>query len=161
MPLKNKLYRLALRLVHNHTEAQDITQETLVRLWHRLDTLSTTSEAEALGIVTCRNLSLDIIGRAGRNHEPIETQIDTAETDPAFSPLASLSRDNHRQILRQQLNRLPERQKTIIQLRDIEGYTYKEIAQMLQLTEEQVKITLFRARQTLKEACQNKDSYGL
>ncbi len=161
MPLKNKFYRLALRMVRDDAEAQDITQETLIRLWKRLDTLATVAEAEALGITTCRNLSLDALGRAGRNHETLDQQTDIEEGDTTLSPLSQLMQHDRRQYVQQQINQLPLRQRTMIQLRDIEGHSYREIAQMTELTEEQVKITLFRARQALKASCQNKESYGL
>lgn len=161
MPFKNKLYRLALRMVCNHEEAQDITQETLIRLWKRTDTLNSSSEALALGLTTCRNLSLDVIGKEGRNHEQLDNVVALQSMDSTPTPLETLTQNDSRQMLIRQINQLPEKQKTVIQLRDIEGLSYKEIAQILQITEEQVKVTLFRARQMLKAACQNKENYGL
>lgn len=59
------------------------------------------------------------------------------------------------------INELPEKQRTIVQLRDIEGKSYKEIADVLQLTEEQVKVNLFRARQRIKLKYSEIDNYGL
>ena len=59
------------------------------------------------------------------------------------------------------INGLPEKQRTIIQLRDIEGKSYKEIAAVLNITESDVKVTLFRARSTLKEKILKKKSLYL
>lgn len=59
------------------------------------------------------------------------------------------------------MNDLPEKQRSIMQLRDIEGKSYKEIATLLKLTEEQVKVNLFRARQKVKQWFTNIDNYGL
>lgn len=56
---------------------------------------------------------------------------------------------------------LPEKQRLIMQLRDVEGKSYKEIAEALRLTEEQVKVNLFRARQKVKQKFMNIDGYGL
>ena len=64
MPLKNRFYRLALRVLQDGAEAQDVTQETLIRLWRRIDTIQSAAEAEALGVAICRNLSLDSLRRA-------------------------------------------------------------------------------------------------
>lgn len=59
------------------------------------------------------------------------------------------------------LNELPEKQRSIMQLRDIEGKSYKEIADILQITEEQVKINLFRSRQKIKQRYTEIEDYGL
>ena len=59
------------------------------------------------------------------------------------------------------INSLPEKQRSCMQLRDIEGKQYKEIATALQMSEEQVKVNLFRARKTVKERFQKLDNYGL
>ena len=59
------------------------------------------------------------------------------------------------------INELPEKQRSIVQLRDIEGKSYKEIAEVLGLTEEQVKVNLFRARQRIKTKYNEINNYGL
>ncbi len=161
MPLKNKFYRLALRVLRNNAEAQDITQETLIRLWKRSATLQDGAEAEALGMTICHNLALDTLGRAGRDYEQLDNQTDTIVSDHGASPHDDLTRQEQRQQLRRQIDLLPTRQRTVLQLRDIEGYSYKEIAETLNINEEQVKVTLFRARQALKLSLQNKAYHGL
>lgn len=65
------------------------------------------------------------------------------------------------EIVRSLIDNLPEKQRSCMQLRDIEGKTYKEIAAILSITEEQVKINIFRARQTIKQQFQQYDNYGL
>lgn len=65
------------------------------------------------------------------------------------------------QIVRQLIDKLPEKQRTVIQLRDFEGKAYKEIALIMGVSEEQVKVNLFRARQTIKQRFKEKESYGL
>lgn len=161
MPLKNKLYRLALRLLHNHEEAQDVVQETLIRLWARCNSLATVADAETLGMTVCHNLALDLLGKAGRDNEELGTEQESIATDEAYSPSGHAESNDRRAILRQAINHLPERQRAIVQLRDIEGKSYKEIATILALTEQQIKVTLFRARQTLKDECKKIEQYGL
>ncbi len=162
MPLKNRFYRLALRVLQDSAEAQDITQETLVRLWKRTDSLPTVAEAEALGMTICRNLSLDALKRAGRNNERIDSLAElTTATDTIDSPFENLTRQEQSAMLLNKINSLPPRQRAVLQLRDIEGYSYKEIVAALKLSEEQVKVTLFRARQTLKQMFKKQDDYGL
>ena len=59
------------------------------------------------------------------------------------------------------LNSLPEKQRSCMQLRDFEGKSYKEIALILGISEEQVKVNIFRARQTIKQKFQESEKYGL
>ena len=59
------------------------------------------------------------------------------------------------------MTRLPEKQKSCMQLRDFEGKSYKEVAAALGMTEEQVKVNIFRARQTVKQKYNEIDKYGL
>jgi RNA polymerase sigma-70 factor (ECF subfamily) len=63
--------------------------------------------------------------------------------------------------VRMLINQLPEKQRTCMQLRDVEGKPYKEIASILNMTEQQVKINIFRARQTIKEEYLKQEKYGL
>ena len=95
----------------------------------------------------------------------LERQLDAIDenitADYSQSPIDSLAETDRRQFLRSVIERLPFRQQTAVQLRDIEGKPYKEIADIMQITEEQVKITLFRARQALRNAYKKTDTYEL
>lgn len=161
MPLKDKLYRLALRLLQNDAEAQDITQETLIRLWARLSQLDSAGQAEATGLTISHNLALDALKRAGRNYEQIEAQHENFAPDRSLSAIDTLAAQDRRDFVRRLIDSLPPKQRAVVQLRDIEGKSYREIAEILQLSEEQVKITLFRARQSLKRHFQNSESHEL
>ena len=161
MPLKNKFYRLALRLLHNDAEAQDITQETLIRLWTRCETLASASDAENLGLTISYNLSRDALSRAGRNYEQLENIDETLVPESSQNIMDNLVAADRRTFIRKIINNLPINQKTLVQLRDIEGKSYREIADIMQITEDDVKITLYRARQSLKEVCKHSEAYGL
>ena len=161
MPLKNKFYRLALRLLHDDAEAQDVTQETLIRLWTRCGALASAADAEKLGFTISYNLSRDSLARAGRNYEQLEDIDENSVEDTSQSAVDTLAAADRHNMLREMMGRLPVRQKTVMQLRDIEGKSYREIAAVLQLSDEQVKVTLFRARQYLKSLYQKKQDNGL
>ena len=64
-------------------------------------------------------------------------------------------------LVKELIDHLPEKQRSGIQLRDFEGKSYKEIADIMQMTDEQVKVTLFRARQTIKKKFLETEDYGL
>ncbi len=161
MPLKNRLYRLALRIVEDHAEAEDITQETLIRLWGKCGTLASAADAETLGLTVCRNLAIDATRRVGRNHEELDPQSERYATPSGESPIETLSHADRRQFIITKINQLPQKQRSVVQLRDIEGKSYREIATIMDISEDQVKINLFRARQNLKEACKKDKDYGL
>ena len=77
------------------------------------------------------------------------------------APDKLMERDERLGLLHRLIAELPEKQRTILQLRDVEGKSYKEIAEILQLTEEVVKVNLFRARQRIKLKYNEIDTYGL
>lgn len=70
LPLKNVLYRLALRITLNREEAEDIVQDTLVKVWNRRDDWQDIDSIEAFSLTVCRNLSLDRMKRAGTDTNP-------------------------------------------------------------------------------------------
>lgn len=161
MPLKNRLFRLALRIVEDRAEAEDITQETLIRLWGKCATFGSAADAETFGLTICRNLAIDATRRVGRNHEPLDPQSEIFAAPNGESPIETLSHADKRNFILAKINQLPQKQRSVVQLRDIEGKSYREIAAIMSISEEQVKINLFRARQNLKEACKKDKDYGL
>lgn len=147
LPLKDKIFRLALRITLNHQEAEDITQETLIRIWEKNDEWDQIESMEAYALSIGRRLSIDhtrkVQLQARKEPEVIAAQ--TLMLSPTPEP------DERVEMVHQLIDQLPEVQRTIIQLRDIEGLRYDEIAQATGLTETQVKVYLFRARKKIKE----------
>ncbi len=150
MPLKNRLYRLALRITLSHEEAEDIVQDTMLKVWSRRDSWDALDSIEAYAMTICRNLSLDHTKSRAAQNVPLDT-IQFDRPDNAADPLQQLTRKNNIERVRDVMNALPEKQRTCMQLRDFEGKAYKEIAVILGITEEQVKINIFRARKAIKE----------
>ena len=160
LPLKDILYRLALRITLNRAEAEDIVQDTLIKVWNRRDDWAQMDNIEAYSMTVCRNLALDRIERADNRTGSLD-DIGTDRPDTASSPLERTAQLDRIEIVRSLIDSLPEKQRSCIQLRDFEGRTYKEIARVLGISEEQVKVNIFRARQTIKFKFQQYDNYGL
>lgn len=158
LPLKDQLYRLALRITLNTAEAEDIVQETLIKVWNKRDSWDQIDNIEAFCFTVCRNLSLDSIKRHDNQNKTLDDngsdQIDTSN-DPFRQTIVNDQMDMVRQIV----DSLPEKQRSCIQLRDFEGKTYKDIALILGITEEQVKVNIFRARQAIKQRYEKLDSF--
>lgn len=160
LPLKNVLYRLALRITLNHEEAEDVVQDTLIKIWNRRDSWQNIDSIEAFSLTICRNLALDRNKRKGNSHEAIDEG--TANTHEASStPYEQAIRNDKIALVRQLVNMLPEKQRSCLQLRDFEGKQYKEISEILDISEEQVKVNIFRARQAIKLKYQKLEQYGL
>ncbi len=160
LPLKDVLYRLALRITLKHEEAQDIVQDTLMKVWSKRDELGSIESIEAYCLTICRNLALDRIKAKANHTESIESiQIDTP--DQKGNPYEQMLQQDRIELVRRMVNSLPEKQRSCMQLRDFEGRTYKEIAQILNISEDQVKVNIFRARQAIKQKYQEIEGYGL
>lgn len=158
LPLKDKFFRLALRITRNREEAEDIVQETLLRLWNKREEL--TDPIEGLGYTICRNLALDQVQRKEKQNIAFDPTCHE-RADSGYTPDDTLIDKEGRNLLQHIVDQLPEKQRTIIQLRDVEGKEYKEIALILNITESDVKVSLFRARQKIKEQFEKLDRYGL
>jgi RNA polymerase sigma-70 factor (ECF subfamily) len=159
LPLKDKLYRLALRIEQDTAEAEDIVQDTLIRIWEKRTEWEAVESFDALGLTICRNLALDRIARKGaQNVELLPEEMDTTHASDPFSQVVAEESLN---LIGRFMEELPVRQREVFQLRDMEGMAYKEIAETLHLSAEQVKVYLFRARGHIKKRFEEIQNYGL
>ncbi|WP_300727510.1 RNA polymerase sigma factor [uncultured Bacteroides sp.] len=159
LPLKDKLFRLALRITFDRAEAEDIVQDTMIRVWNKRDEWEELDSIEAYCLTVARNLAIDRSQKSEAQNLSLTPE--TQEMPDALTPDRKFEQSEQLKIVHKLISELPEKQRTIIQLRDIEGKSYKEIADVLQITEEQVKINLFRARQRIKMKYNEIESYGL
>lgn len=159
IPLKDKLFRLALRITFNKAEAEDIVQETFIRIWNKREEWTELDSVEAYCLTVTRNLAIDRSQMKEARNIGITTDMEITP-DPS-GPYEKLVRKERLTIIHHLMNELPEKQRLVMHLRDIEGKSYKEIAGIINLTEEQVKVYLFRARRKVKERYTEIESYGL
>ncbi|MBR6078199.1 MAG: RNA polymerase sigma factor, partial [Paludibacteraceae bacterium] len=150
LPHKDKLFRLAFRITLNRAEAEDIVQDTLIKVWEQRESLAEVKSIEAYCMTICRNHALDRSEKKENQNIGLDEQLHDVG-DSYSTPSESLINRESLELVERMINNLPERQRTIMQLRDIEEKSYKEIAIILGITEEQVKVNLFRARQRIKE----------
>ena len=161
LPLKNELYRLALRITQNPAEAEDVVQETMMKVWSRRDEWERIESIEAFCLTICRNLSLDKLRRMDNQVQSLDADIDPSDSRVASNPEEQTVQRDRVQLVRQLIDQLPEKQRSIMQLRDIEGKSYRDIATILNISEEQVKVNIFRARRTIKERFREAENYGI
>jgi len=163
LPLKNELYRLALRITLNNAEAEDVVQETMIKVWNRRNDWQQIESIEAFCLTICRNLALDKTRKMANQApsiEDIETKEATDHSNAANPEERAVLRDRI-EIVKRLIDSLPEKQRTAMQLRDFEGKSYKEIAAIMGISEELVKVSIFRARQAVKRKYEETENYGL
>ncbi len=160
LPLKDMLYRLALRITQKHEEAQDIVQDTLIKVWNKRDDWESIDSIEAFSLTVCRNLALDRMKvKSSKNESLDNSHLDTP--DLSRTPYERMQLKDRIELVKRMVDALPEKQRSCMQLRDFEGKSYKEISSILGISEDQVKVNIFRARQAIKQKYQQIDGYGL
>jgi RNA polymerase sigma factor (sigma-70 family) len=160
LPTKNKLFRFALRFLGNEEEAKDIVQEVFIKVWNGRQGMKDVKNWEAWCMRITRNLSLDRIRSLNRNGtQPMEETYDLHHE--ALTPHESTEIRESMRKISQMIAALPEKQRQVIHLRDVEGYSYQEICEILDLDMSQVKVNLFRARNAVREKMTKIDAYGL
>ena len=159
LPLQDKLFRLALRITQNPAEAEDIVQEVMLRMWNYREEWTKIESKEAYCCTMTRNLSLGKINLKSHQTEHIDDYIYLKANSQ--QPDEEIVKQDHLHLLHELIGQLPEKQRTAIQLRDIEGMSYHEIANYMNIPEEQVKINLFRGRKEIKALFLKIEGYGL
>ena len=137
------LYRFVLKHVKDTDVAHDLVQDTYEKLWLKVNDMESTN-AKSYMFTAAYHTTIDYLRRAKKSE-----RLDF-DKHPVVAEKEKVNYDL-RTALNNALDKLPEIQKTVVLLRDYEGYDYKEIGTITDLTESQVKVYIFRARQTLKE----------
>ena len=159
LPLKNELFRLALRITQNRFEAEDVVQETMLKVWKGRSEWDKIDNIEAYCLTACRNLSLDKMRHMDNQVQNIEQESEPADQSYSANPEEQAVQHDRLQLVRQLISQLPEKQRTCMQLRDVEGKSYRDIATIIGISEEQVKVNIFRARQTIRERFQQAENF--
>jgi len=153
LPMKDTMYRLALRITLDSQEAEDVVQETIIKLWKMRDNLGNVENLEAYVLRMTRNLALDKQRLRANQNESLDVLPEQSHTDIVSNfTSADVQMEQQERIdsIRSTMNALPEKQRIAMQLRDFEGKSYKEIAEVMDISEDQVKVSIFRARQYIK-----------
>ena len=162
LPLKNELYRLALRITLTPAEAEDVVQDTMIKVWNRREHWDEIESIEAFCLTICRNLSLDRQRKAENQNQSLEEgEHDSPDASYTSNPEEQAMQRDRVELIRQLISELPEKQRSAMHLREFEGKSYKEIASIMAISEEQVKVNIFRARQAIRQKYIERENYGL
>jgi len=149
IPMQRKLYAFALRVLQNREESEDVVQEIFVKLWRMRGELGTIRNREAFAMTMTKNLCIDKLKKK-RMLSLDEDQVRFEGTSDS-NPLKEVQLNDAVALVNQIVNDLPDQQRMIIQLRDIEGYTSEEVAGILDISQNTLRVNLSRARQKIRE----------
>jgi len=157
-PLKDKIFRFAWRILQQREEAEDVTQEVLLRLWGRKHKLEQYTSIEALAMQSAKNLCLDRL-----RHQKIRIKkLHQLKLDqPGNNHETDLENKEMHSIISRVIRKLPVRQKMVIHLKDVEGYSTREITEILGMEVVAVRTNLSRARKKVREKMQKILNHGI
>ena len=158
VPFQNKLFRLAKRLLVSTEEAEDATQEVMLKLWNRNEILSQYNSVEALAMTMTKNYCLDELkSKRAQNLQIVHSNFEENNSglQKNIEDLDTLG------WVQKIIDNLPEQQKIIIQLRDIEQMEFDQIAEITDMNPTAVRVALSRARKTIREKINNTHRYGI
>lgn len=137
----DNIFRFSMKHLRNEMSAKDIVQETFMKVWTKHEEINA-EKVKSYLFTTAYNAIMDFVKKEKRSYDlPTEERQGVSFQEGNF---------DLQKVLNEALNLLPEIQKTLVLLRDYEGYSYEEIGEICKLKESQVKVYIFRARQALK-----------
>lgn len=158
MPFKDKLFRLAKRLLVSREEAEDATQEVLMKLWNNKNRMKEYKNVEAFAVTMTKNYCLDRLkSKQAGNLKLVHSNY----TDENVSLQSNLEARDSLNWMSKIMDELPEQQRMVLQLRDIEQYEFNEIEEMLSMKPTAVRVTLSRARKAVRAELIKTHSYGI
>jgi RNA polymerase sigma-70 factor (ECF subfamily) len=149
LPMKDKLYRFALSLLKNVQEAEDAVQDVMAGIWARRAEWPQWNNIPAYCMTATRNNCLDRLRR--RRIVAVEPEKAARISSTDKDPYEQVTNKETIQRIRQCMETLPPNQQQVIRLREMEGFSYNEIAEVLDMTLDQVKINLFRGRNAIRK----------
>ncbi|MCH2032716.1 MAG: sigma-70 family RNA polymerase sigma factor [Tenacibaculum sp.] len=158
LPFKDKVFRLAKRLLVSTEEAEDATQELYFKLWRNKEKLADYKNVEAFAMTMTKNYCFDRLkSKQASNLTLVHSNYKEKDTSLEKKIEYKDSVSNVHKLI----ENLPEQQKIIIQLRDIEQYDFDEICEMVDMKPTAVRVALSRARKTIREALIKQHNYGV
>ncbi len=158
VPVGEKLYRLAYRLLKDPDDAKDALQEVYIKLWKLKDRLKEYNSIEAFAMTITKNHCLDKIKL--KKTVTLESKHTYYKSNDDIDPQIQLELKDNINNISKLLSLLPEQQRIILELRDMEGYSYEEIEEVMNLPVNTIRVNLSRARKKIREFLIKMNSYG-
>ncbi|MVM41843.1 sigma-70 family RNA polymerase sigma factor [Spirosoma sp. HMF3257] len=150
LPVQGRLFRLAQLFLRNREEAEDALQDVLLRLWTNRQQLDAYHSVEALAVQMTKNLCLDRLKAHNKRKVADDSALLGIATEE-ISPYRRVEVADSNELLKQLMDELPDQQKLVLHLRDVEEYSFDEIEQVTGLSVNNIRVILSRARQRLRD----------
>lgn len=156
LPVKNKLFRFALSLLSNRQEAEDAVQEVYLKMWNMRDQLEKYKSTEALMMTIVKNHCLDKIKVKKNKAVTLNPELNHHLSDEPENLSEQFDLiDKVKKIIQ----KLPEQQRTIVHLRDVEGYEFEEVMKITGYDLNYIRVNLSRGRSKIRESIKSIQSY--
>lgn len=148
LPFKHKMYRMAYSLLNNREESEDVVQDVFLKLWSRKEDLENYRSIEAWAVTVTKNQCLDQL-----------KSLKHRMTDHSYEPQGAVLKTPHSEVenkdtlknVNQIMNHLPEQQKLILHLRDVEEMEFDEIGKIMKMNINAIRVNLSRARKKVRD----------
>jgi RNA polymerase sigma-70 factor (ECF subfamily) len=158
LPVRDKIFRFSLRLLSSEAAAKDATQDVLMKLWNMRAKLSGVANVEAYAMTMTKNLCYDVL--KSKHHKTLELVHNSySETDSGLG--SQIEARDEVDLVKKFIDALPDQQRAIIQLRDVEQFSNKEIEEIMGMNSTSVRVALSRARKKIMNELKKTSAYGL
>lgn len=158
LPIKDRLYRIAFNMVRSVEEAEDILQDAMLKLWNNRENWGEYRNMEAYAVTVTKNLCLDNLKskKVKGDYDVQDMQLDSGVN----TPYQKLEFSDSAKAMKTVFLGLPEQQRLLITLRDVEGYSYDEIVEQTGMDINNIRVGISRARKRAKEEYLKIANYG-
>ena len=156
--LKDKLFRFARSILSNVADAEDVVQELMINFWSKRHELKKLKNIDSYAMRSIKNMSLDKIKHYKVRQDKMQ---DIQELNPTIYNDTTGEKNEMTGLIKRTIDSLPDKQKLVMHLRDIEGYTFEEMEAVLDMNVVALRVNLSRARKKVKEEILKIVNYGV
>jgi RNA polymerase sigma-70 factor (ECF subfamily) len=158
LPLRDKIFRFSLRLLSSEAAAKDATQDVLMKLWNMRAKLSAVTNVEAYAMTMTKNLCYDVL--KSKHYKTLEL-VHNSYSETNLGLGSQIEARDEVDLVKKFIDALPDQQRAIIQLRDVEQFSNKEIEEIMGMNSTSVRVALSRARKKIMNELKKTSAYGL
>ncbi len=155
--LSPRLYPMVVRLLGNHDQAKDAVQDVMLKLWNKRKQLSNHPNINGFVFLTAKNYCLDLLKKSRPSVSSIDSSLSFFTDSSVQQPMEY---EELKTAIRSILKSLPAQQAEVLVMRDLDGLEFNEIAELMNLKVEHVRVLLSRARRQVAKQLQTTFSYG-
>jgi RNA polymerase sigma factor (sigma-70 family) len=155
LPVSRRLYVVAWRLLGNAQDAEDLVQETMMKLWDKRNELSGVENAEAFSVTMLNHIFID--NRRRQHLKETDVTKESLHVVAEDDTIKAIERSETADRVKQLIDDLPQQQRKVITMRDINDSSFEEIGEVTGLSQNNIRSLLSRARKSIREKMQDEE----